>query len=94
MLHNEIEAMDSGNQDPESEGGKRAEHSSTNADCENMNLAVRSVSTAIAMHSIETIRPQKRLRTSTGGLIARRISRSSTPNKKRFLSEKGSLGLP
>jgi hypothetical protein len=88
MLHNEIEAMDSGNQDPESEGGKRVEHSSTNADCENMNLA------AIAMHSTETIRPQKRLRTSTGGLIARRISRSSTPNKKRFLSEKGSLGLP
>ena len=94
MLHNEIKATDSVNQHRGSEEGKRAEHSSTNAARENMNLAVRSVLTAIAMRSKEMMRPWKCLRTSTGDLIARRISHSSTPNKKPFLSERGSLGLP
>lgn len=73
---------------------KKAEHSSTSVDRENLNLASRSMPTAIVMQAKDIMRPRKGLKASTRDLNGRMISLSNTPNKKRRQSGRGSRDLP
>ena len=65
---------------------KRAEHSSTNGDCESMKLAVASAKASIRLPKLP--------RTTIRDLSARSMSPSSTPTRRRHPSERGSLDLP
>lgn len=64
----------------------------TNVERTLLNLASRVM--PIPMQSTAFSLLQKRLETNTGGHIARSMSRSSMQNKRRRLSERGSLDPP